>query len=291
MSEQKQPSGQAADEQRDEALDDTAPMVVVRERLPVTLFEQVVLAIRGDDGLIYVALSDICAIVSLAAWSQLRRIRANEDLADGLVRAEVDTGYGIKAQYFLQLDLYPVWLLGVNTRKTQPQVRGRIQHLKRYLISEVYAAFARATGLPESSSRAIEDLRDLDEIEGSLADLASRQQQLEQSQQRARQAWRDLDARVRGLESRGSQTITDAQRGYLYTIVQAWGMARAARDPAAARNPYAACWATLKARFRIARYEDLPLSEYANAVAFVRAAYRQLTGEDLDIPEQSGFDL
>ena len=120
MSEQKKSSPQPADEQGDEAPDDTAPMVVVRERLPVTLFEQVVLAVRGDDALIYVALSDICAIVSLAPWSQLRRIRANEDLADGLVRAEVDTGYGVKAQYFLQLDLYPVWLLGVNTRKTQP---------------------------------------------------------------------------------------------------------------------------------------------------------------------------
>jgi len=267
------------------------PLMEARERLPITLFDSVALAIRGGDGLIYLAVSDICSVVNLAPSSQLRRIRGNEDLADGLVRAAVDTGYGVKEQYFLQLELYPLWLIGVNTRKAAPQTRGRLQHLKRYLIAEVYAAFARATGLPETSSREIEDLRDLDQIEGSLNDLDARQRQLEESQERARRAWRDLDARVRALEGQREGAITEAQRGYLYTLVQAWGQARAAREPNASRNPYAACWATLKARFRLSRYEDLPLREYPTAVAFVRDAYRQLTGSELDIPEQGTLDL
>lgn len=269
----------------------TIPLITVRERLPITIFEDVALAIRGDDGLIYLAVSDICAVVQLAPYSQLRRIRSNEDLVDGLVRAAIDTGYGVKEQYFLQLELYPLWLIGVNTRKAAPQVRGRLQHLKRYLIAEVYAAFARITGLPESSSRDLEDLRELDQIETSLNDLAARQQRLEESQARARQAWRDLDARMRALEGQRDEVITDAQRGYLYTLVQAWGQARAERQPESVRNPYAACWAALKARFRLSRYEDLPKREYPAAVAFVRDAYRQLTGTDLDIPEQTSLDL
>jgi hypothetical protein len=267
------------------------PYVEVRERLPISLFDNVALAIRASDGLIYLALNDICAVVNLAPSSQLRRIRSSEDLADGLVRAAVDTGYGVKDQYFLQLELYPLWLMGVNTRKAAVQTRGRLQHLKRYLIAEVYAAFARLAGLPETSSRAVEDLRELDQIGEALADLPTRQQQIEASQQRARQAWKDLDARVRALEGQTEETISDAQRGYLYTLVQAWGQARAAHDPESARNPYAACWAALKARFRLSRYEDLPLREYPTAVAFVRDAYRQLTGSDLDIPEQSTLDL
>ena len=269
----------------------TIPLITVRERLPITIFEDVALAIRGNDGLIYLAVSDICAVVQLAPYSQLRRIRSNEDLVDGLVRAAIDTGYGVKEQYFLQLELYPLWLIGVNTRKAAPQVRGRLQHLKRYLIAEVYAAFARITGLPESSSRDLEDLRELDQIETALNDLAARQQRLEESQARARQAWRDLDARMRALEGQRDEVITDAQRGYLYTLVQAWGQARAERQPESVRNPYAACWAALKARFRLSRYEDLPKREYPTAVAFVRDAYRQLTGTDLDIPEQTSLDL
>ena len=267
------------------------PLIVARERLPITLFDMVALAIRGEDGLIYLALSDICAVVNLAPSSQLRRIRNSEDLSDGLVQAQMDTGYGVKEQYFLQLELYPVWLIGVNTGKTAVQTRGRLQHLKRYLIAEVYAAFARIAGIPEGSSREIEDLHDLDQIAHTLTDLESRQQRVEESQARARQAWRDLDARVRALEGQREDVITDAQRGYLYTIVQAWGQARATHAPESSRNPYAACWAALKARFHLSRYEDLPLREYPTALAFVRDAYRQLTGTDLDIPEQTSLDL
>jgi hypothetical protein len=268
------------------------PLIVVQERLPITLFDTVALAVRGEDGLIYLALNDICAVVNLAPSSQLRRIRGSEDLVDGLVQAELDTGYGVKAQYFLQLELYPLWLIGVNTRKASAQTRGRLQHLKRYLIAEVYAAFARATGLPEASSREIEDLHDLDHLSHALDNLEGRQQQLEESQERARRAWRDLDARLRALEGKRVDVITGAQRGYLYTIVQAWGQARAALHPeTATSNPYAACWATFKARFHLDHYEDLPMREYANAVAFVRDAYRQLTGKELDIPEQTTLDL
>src|SRR5690349_14109766 len=105
------------------------PLITARERLPITLFDSVALSIRGDDGLIYLALSDMCTVVNLAPSSQLRRIRGNEDLREGLVQAAVDTGYGIKEQYFLQLELYPLWLIGVNTRKAAPQTRTRLQHL------------------------------------------------------------------------------------------------------------------------------------------------------------------
>ncbi len=270
---------------------DDVPHIPVHERLPVTFVDQVVLAVRAPDGLIYLAVKDLCTIVELVPAAQVRRIRAHENLNEGLVQADIDTGYGVKAQYFLQLDRCPLWFVTVNTRRTKAAVKGRLRHLRRYLITEIYAAFARTSGLPEQSSRQIEDLRDLDQIEPALHDLAERQARMEASQDKARQAWRDLDARVRALEVRSGQAISPAQRGYLYTLVQAWGAARAERDPQSTHNPYAACWAAVKARFRIARYEDLPAGQYAEAVAFVRTAYHQMTGMDLDIPEQSELDL
>ncbi|MEI7770541.1 MAG: hypothetical protein WCI67_11155 [Chloroflexales bacterium] len=47
----------------------------------------------------------------------------------------------------------------------------------------------------------------------------------------------------------------------------------------------------LKTPFRVARYEDLSASKYPAAIAFIRSAYRQLTGEHLDRPEQKPLDL
>jgi hypothetical protein len=219
------------------------------------------------------------------------------------VRAATPTPSGGREGYFLLLDLFSVWLLGVTPKKTKVKahILQRITHLRSYLVAEVAAAFNRLMGFPPGSSREIEDLRDLDRIDRVVSntevlaeqvrELNDRQREVDTGLNRARQAWRDLDARLRAVENRTAEPITDAQRGYIYTLVQAWGKARAERELEAKRHPYAGCWATFKARFRLSRYEDLPLSEYANAVAFVRGAYRQLTGEDLDIPEQTSLDL
>ncbi|MEI7771912.1 MAG: hypothetical protein WCI67_18110 [Chloroflexales bacterium] len=279
------------------------PLVIPIEQLPITLFDAVVLAIRLADGRIYLSVSEMSGIIDSLPESQLRRIRRNEILAPGLVRAAITTPSGRREDYFLPLDLFSVWLLGVTPKKTKVKehIRQRIAHLRSYLVAEVSAAFNRLMGFPQGSSREIEDLRDLDHIDHVVSntellaeqvrELNERQRDLDAGMNRARQAWRDLDARLRAVENRTTEPITDAQRGYIYMLVQAWGKARAEREPESKRNPYASCWASLKVRFRLSRYEDLPLSEYASAVAFVRAAYRQLTGEDLDIPEQTSLDL
>jgi hypothetical protein len=76
---------------------DDVPRIPVRERLPVPFFDQVVLAVRAPDGLISLAVKDRCTIVELVPAAQVRRIRAHEDLNEGLVQADIDTGYGVKA--------------------------------------------------------------------------------------------------------------------------------------------------------------------------------------------------
>ena len=74
--------------------------------------------------------------------------------------------------------------------------------------------------------------------------------------------------------------------------MQAWGAAKAEREPRLSKAAaYAACWTVLKAKYRIARYEDLPAAKYADCVAFIQQSYRALTGADLDLPEQTTLDL
>lgn len=268
------------------------PLLVGVEQLPLTLFDEAVLAVRAEDGLIYLAVTDLCTVVDLAVSSQVRRIRAHEDLSAGLARFAIDTGFGIKEQLFLQIDVCPIWLVTISTRRAKPSVRGRLQHLRRYLIAETYAAFARATGLPQQSSRQIEDLRDLDHVDTALTTLSERQERLEISQDKARLAWRDLDARVRALEAHRSDTISVAQRGYIYNLVHAWATARVAHtDTLTYGAAVASCWAALKARFQVAKYTDLPIKEYSQCVAFIRASYRSVTGEELVLPEQSELSL
>jgi hypothetical protein len=194
----------------------------------------------------------------------------------------------------------------INATRVSESVRPRLLWLQRYIVREVYRAFAALAGLPEQESRQIEDLGDLGRLNAAINELADHQQALETrqgaietSQDQARQAWRDLRAdiraiasRVAAIEQRVGGVISREQRGYLYQLVQSWGAAKAAREPRLTKSAaYAACWTLIKAKYRIARYEDLPSAKYADCVAFIQQSYRALTGEELDLPEQGTLDL
>lgn len=283
------------------------------ETLPVTLLEVAVLAARGADGSIYLSIRDVCQALAISLTSQRRRLQNHPVLREGLMRFRVPTLGGRQAQDFLLLEHVPTWLVMINTSRANDVVRDRLIWYQRYIIREVYHAFAALTGLPDGESRQIEDLNDLQHVDTALQALAAqqgelnlrqdaleiRQETIEVSQNQARQVWLDLHndlraiiARVQAIEARQSGLISTAQRGYIYQLVQVWGAAKAESDsrlnkPAA----YAACWSVLKARFHIARYEDLPAAKYGEAVAFIREAYRVLTGNDLNLPEQNELDL
>lgn len=273
--------------------------LVPSEQLPVTAFGSVVLAVRHPDGTIYLSIRDLCDIISIRRSSQMRRLRAHSDLSHGLALFQVWTPGGPQAQEFLALEKVPAWLLSVSTARSPVEVRDRLSYLQSYLVREVYAAFTRLAGLPEQSSRQIEDLGDLTRIDIAVGALAERQAQIEQSQDRARDAWRNLARQVRELtdrlaamEQESSGAISRGQRGHIYQLIQAWGAAKAAQEPRLSRSAaYMGVWAALKTRFRVARYEDLPAARYEECVRFIKDAYRALMGEDLELPEQSEFVL
>ncbi|NJM09061.1 hypothetical protein HC891_26995 [Candidatus Gracilibacteria bacterium] len=296
----------APSSQGDESEDDIA-IYRLAEQLPVTLLESVVLAVRRDNGQVYLSIRDICAALSLVRSAQQRRLRNHAVLSTGLGRFSIQTAGGPQIQTFIELEKVSAWLLGVNAARINEAMRARLIHFQTYLVREVHAAFSRLTGLPEQSS-AIEDLDDLGRVDTALTVLSERQSEIEQSQDRARQAWREmhdemaaLRARVEALEgqlqaaappAQNRPAISREQRGFIYQLVQAWADAATAADsrlsPGAAR---AACWVAVKKRYLLAKYDHLPAAQYEDCVAFIRAQYRALTRSDLDAPEQQSLDL
>jgi hypothetical protein len=282
------------------------------EQAVVTFFDLPCLAVRATNGSIYLAMRDLCDAIGVQLSAQLRRIRAHTQLSKGLLTFRVATAGGFQDQEFLHLQVTATWLLMINSARTSPDTRQRLDYLQEYLVQEVYAAFARLTGLPEHSTRDIEDLDELRNIDIHIAALAeqqahlqerqdaleSRQASLETSQEKARTTWRELRTDLRELltrmqviEAKQDGTITKAQRGYIYQLVLRWSEAEAERRHIAVGSARAACWGTLKAKFKLSRYEDLPLAKYAECVSFIKQAYTSITGTDLELPEQQTLDL
>jgi hypothetical protein len=268
----------------------------------VTIFDLPCLAVRDPEGAIYVSLGDLCAALGLDRSSQLRRIRGHALLQAGLARFLVQQAGGPQVQDCIHLQTASNWLVTINAARVAEPVRNRLIYLQQHLFDAVWRAFAQIMGLPEGPSSDIEDLDDLQQIDPglrALAELAERQQAIEASQDRARAAWRDINEQVRALatrlgelEHRVGGTISKGQRGHIFQLVQAWASARAERTTQLSRSGvFAATWAEFKTRFGLARYEDLPLDEYGNAVAYVQDKYLQLTGSQLSIPSQGELGL
>jgi prophage antirepressor-like protein len=128
-------------------------MSEAREGLVVTFFEHPCLAIRVDNGSIYVAIHDLCDAIGLQLAAQLRRLRRDEELREGLTRAPVPTAGGVQEQDFLLLEMVPWWLSSVSRAKAAPLVAERLKYLRLFAIKTVYDAFAQAAGLPAGPSR------------------------------------------------------------------------------------------------------------------------------------------
>jgi hypothetical protein len=275
---------------------------IPREQLPIPLFDGVVLAARAATGHIYLVVHDLCTVLELIPSSQLRAIRADERLHLKPFRLRI--GRQVRTLDCLLLDDIPLWLVKVRPPRGNVQAAERLRYVQDYLIASVRSAFAALTGLPDAPSNQIEDLQELDVIDPALQalrDLIERQTRIEDSQDHAREAWRDLAAQIRELrgvlplveelrtrmqevEQQLRQRLSPEQRNTIYRLVQAYGETRAARSATERqRGPeIRKCWAEFNARFGIATYTDLPAARFDEAVQFVKAQYRALTGTDLE---------
>jgi Tfp pilus assembly protein PilN len=262
------------------------------EQLAVTFFETPCLAVRSRDGTIYMAIRDVCDAIGLRLSGQLRRLRTHPDLKAGLARFRVTTAGGLQAVDCLILEFVPAWIATVSRANATPLVQERLRYFTLFSIREVYAAVAREAGLPAGPSRQIEDLRDLAEFDSSIQRLAQRQQAIEDSQDKARQAWRNLDARVRRLEETAAEgKLSVRQRGTIYHLVQAWAQERATQEAVHIGAALRACWSTLRTRYRVSRYEDIESQYYDDCVGYIQRQYQKLTGSELRLPEQGELDL
>jgi len=270
-----------------------------REQLPITLFDGVVLAARADSGQIYLGLRDLCEALGLQVSSQRRRIVQDESLH--LTQFRVQSGAQFRTLDFLLLEDVPIWLLSIQLNRVSDKAKERFAYVKAYLVQAVQRAFAELSNLPDAPSSSIEDLVELDRIEQAftqLAELGQRQNALEQSQARAREAFRDLRSlleevrsRVQELEQRARATISVTQRGTIYQMVQQWGAVRAERDQKSAPGvAIRKCWSELNAAFGVSTYTDLPAARYTEIISYIKDHYRALSGRDLDALEQGRLE-
>src|SRR6266700_8179000 len=131
----------------DATLGEDAPVYIPREQLPIPFFNDAVLAVRRENGQIYLSIRDMCESLELAFTAQRRRIFATDHLRAAVARFRVRTAGGRQVAEFLELELVPIWLLGVQPRRASAAVRQKLTHVQAYLICPMQDDIAQLTGL------------------------------------------------------------------------------------------------------------------------------------------------
>lgn len=225
------------------------------EQTPVSILDTVALAVRGADGVIWLAVNDLAAAVNVAPHAQRRRVRANVLLRRYVREFRVQTAGGAQTQLFLQLEGVALWVMTINTATVADTIRDRLVWLQEHLQQAVRRAFAEATGLPERSSD-VEELDNLGRVDVILQGIVEQQGTLRGSHEKLAQMVTALAERVRALEAQQtSETplISKVQRGQLYDLVLQWAtQLQACNEQMGIGAARATCWATFKRRFKLA---------------------------------------
>ena len=283
-----------------------AALTVVDQRHVALLDDDEVLAMRAEDGEIYVGLRSVCLSLGVAPTGQVRRIQADEVMAEGLREVRVRTATrGLQTIQGLRLDVVPYWLSGIEPRRTKPELRDRLVTYKRWVVRRVWEAFAVETGIGQTTATAttvsttsdgetlsLAHIRDM-----ALAIAAFAEQQIAFAAQQQVQDRRidvleeghgHLDARldraagvvgglvrsVKALEQRlaPGNVLTEEQAAEVSDRVKTVAEALTARDVAAGAAPrdwYGSIYRTLYKRYNVAGYRRIRQEQYADALSWL----------------------
>ena len=272
----------------------------------VTLMEgDEVLAVRAEDGTIYLPLRPVCESLGLSYRPQRRRIQRDPALEEGMREIRLETGGGRQATPCLRLSVVPYWLSTVEVSRVRPDLQDKLLVYKRWVIDKVFEAFQRETGIGQATAPAptVPATRDDDTLslahirDMALAIAAFAEQQIAFAAQQQAQDQRidildegqgHLSARldraagvvgglvrsVRALEQRLSpgNVLSEEQAAEVSDQVKTVAEALTARDVAAGAAPrdwYGSIYRTLYKRYNVAGYRRIRQEQYADVLSWL----------------------
>ncbi len=295
------------------AQDPTTALAVIDQRQVALLEADEILAVRAGDDEIYVPLRGLCANLGIAPTGQVRRIRADEALADGLREVRIrTTARGLQTMQCLRIDTVPYWLSGIEPGRVRPELRAKLLVYKRWVIKKVYEAFQEETGIGRTTAETTVAVARDDEMlslahiremglaiaafaeqqmafatrqqvhEGRIGVLEEGQGELTARLDRAAGVVGGLVRSVKALEQRlaPGNVLSEEQAAEVSDRVKTVAEALTARDVvagAAPRNWYGSIYRALYKRYNVAGYRLIRQEQYADVLTWLDDFHRVAT--------------
>ena len=260
------------DEQESE---DRSQALIPVDQQTIYFYGKPLVVVRLPDGRAGAVLRWFCDNLQLDAQAQTRRVRRTAAIADDLVLVHVQTVSGVQVMPTLVLHGVPFWLAGIDPKRVRPEVQTEVLRYQREVVDVLYAwAQTPRTTAVVPSEPITEPERPADDAALSewrdyylrMAALIEWQIDVEQ--------WRGaVETRLEGLEAMtdlipeildrlGPMTLTPAHQSALQQHVK--------RLHEATGKAYVTIYEDLKLAFSVARYQDIPESEWDQVVQWFR---------------------
>lgn len=259
-------------------------MLTIVEQKTVMFYDDELMAARAADGQIYVSVRHLCEAIGIARQGQIRRIKENHVLAKGYAGGNImlppgqSGGGGRQQANLLRVDLVPLWLAGLDTRRVREEIRPKLEKYQEEVAKVLWEAFqeGRLTMDPTFEELLAEDTPEVQAyklIQGML--------QLARNQILFRARLDEYEQRLETIEatlSNPERYISREQASRISQAVRAIGLVMSQRS---GRNEYGAVYGELYRNFEVSAYRELPTQKYDEAMKWLNAWYQRLTNQDI----------
>jgi hypothetical protein len=261
--------------------------LVVIEQKTVAFYGDEIIAVRSQDGAIYVPVRPICDLLGVDWSSQRQRISRDPVLAEEIKPCVVvTTTQGQTDQrrelLALPLDYISGFLFGINASRVKDEIRERLIRYQRECYKVLAEAFqeGRLTADPvlndllRSDSEAVQAYKMLQ----ALVKLARNQILIEAQLHSHTEQLTEHDQRLEDIEATLGDTgrmVTPDQASQISQAVKAVALALGRKS---GRNEFGAIYGELYRKFGITGYKQLPASKFQQAMSWLTDWHENLEG-------------
>ena len=251
--------------------------LTVIEQKKVEFYDEELIAIRADDGQVYVSIRHMCNSLGLDHRSQRRRIQRQNVLQMGYASGVILTPEGVKRTAgLLRVDLVPLWLSGISTNAVKESIQSKLERFQAEAAKVLWEAFqgGRLTADPT-----FEDLLQQDTPEVQAYKMLQGVLQLARNQIVIRSQLEEHANRLETIESQLSapeHVVTQTQAMQISQSVKAVAIELGKQT---GRNEFGGVYGEMYRKFEITSYKALPSAKFEACLAWLTEWHQTLTAD------------
>jgi len=263
-------------------MSENAALIPVDQK-EITFYGDELVAIRANDGHIYVSIRHLAEALGMTRQSQVRRVERQAILKEGYFKGAMMTPKGKRQANWLRVDLVPLFLTGIDTVRVKEEIRPKLEQYQKEAAKVLWEAFrdGRLTTEPsfeellQSDSPAAQAYKMLQ----AMMQLARNQVLLEAKFQQHDETLADYGQRIEEIEASLSNEERYVSREQASRISQAVRGIGLLLTKQSGTSEYGRVYGELYRRFEISAYRELPAGKYDEAMKWLNEWRQSLVEE------------